>query len=135
MLAVGSTTGFMQRKELQINADSILKAFAGLQYGAMVPGGVEALAWAVRLAWDEGWTVVTGDVQNGFPAENTAGLTTCKCTFIHVRAATAGAFVVYPLCAHNADAMNRQRDAMQLPERGAYGQQQTKHLAGPATRP
>ena len=39
----------------------------------MVPGGAEVLAWAARLAWDNGWTAIGGDVPNGFPAAVTAG--------------------------------------------------------------
>ena len=63
---------FQQRVELCAHAKATGAKFAGWQYGAMVPGGAEVLAWAARLAWDRGWTSIGGDVPNGFPATKTA---------------------------------------------------------------
>ena len=69
-----ASTGLLrlqQRLELCAHAEAIGSKFAGWQYGAMVPGGAEVLAWAARLAWDKGWTSIGGDVPNGFPATKT----------------------------------------------------------------
>ena len=44
---------FQQRLELCKHEKKIGAKFAGWQYGAMVPGGEEVLAWAARLAWDK----------------------------------------------------------------------------------